>query len=563
MLNLKIESRTRVFMLMGASFLITCGMLGASKQPDMASKIDAVVTPAFPVSQPGAALIVVKDGKVLYRKAYGMANLELGVPLAPDMVFRIGSMTKQFTAVAIMMLAEQGKLSVSDPITTYLPDYPTQGHTITIEHLLTHTSGIQGYTEIPGWMTSKILSDMSTKELIDGFKKEPMGFAPGEKWAYSNSGYVLLGAIIEKASGETYEKFVKEHIFDPLGMKSTFYGSNDPIIPRRVEGYTGDPGQIANAHYLSMTQPYAAGSLLSSVDDLAAWDAALYTEKLLKRSSIQKMWSEYKLKDGSPTHYGYGWQIATLQGRPTVEHGGGIFGFSTYGLRLPDDHLYVAVLSNSDNPSADPGYLARKIAAVAIGEPFPERVAISVDPRILERYVGVYQIDKDSQRAVTIEEGKLYTQRTGGQRLQAKPFSDTEFFYENTLTHGRFVLDAQGQVTGMQMYQEGADQPQTAPKVAGAAKTRQAISLDPAVYDRYVGEYELAAGFILTVTREGDRLMTQATGQDKVEVFPESESEFFLKVVDAQITFVKSPDGSVNELILHQGGREMHAKRVK
>ena len=175
---------------------------------------------------------MVKDGKVLYRKAIGMASMELGVPLQPDTIFRLGSITKQFTAAAMMLLVEEGKIALTDPIEKYLPGYPTQGHVITIEHLLTHTSGIQSYTAIPGWFPTSIRADMSFTELIDGFKKEPMQFAPGERYAYNNSAYVLLGAIIEKAAGNTYERVLTKRIFEPLGMTSTFFGSNEPIIQR-------------------------------------------------------------------------------------------------------------------------------------------------------------------------------------------------------------------------------------------------------------------------------------------------------------------------------------------
>ena len=525
--------------------------------------IDTLLKASFPADRPGAAVIVVKDGRTVFRKAYGMADLELGVPLQPDMVFRLGSITKQFTAAAILMLAEEGKLSLQDPIEKYLPGYPTQGHVITIEHLLTHTSGIQSYTDMPGWMTSRIQGPMTVTELVDGFKKEPMQFAPGERWAYNNSGYVLLGAIVEKASGKTYEAFVRERIFQPLGMTASYYDSTEPIIPKRAPGYTREGDQPRNARYLSMTQPYAAGSLASTVDDLARWDASLYTETLLKKASLERAWTPYVLKDGKPTGYGYGWGVSKLRGRRAIAHGGGIFGFSTYAVRLPDERVYVAVLCNSDSPSADPGYVAKKIAALAVGDPFPEPAAITLDPKILERYAGVYRIDETSTRTVTVENGRLYTQRSGGERLEVRPGSETEFFYDKSLTRLRFVLDASGRATEMLIFPEGADEPERAPRVADVPAARTAAKVDPALYDAYVGDYELAPGFVLTVTREGDRLMTQATGQQKVEVFPSSETEFFLKVVDAQITFVRGPDGKVDQLVLHQGGRDMPAKKRK
>jgi CubicO group peptidase (beta-lactamase class C family) len=525
--------------------------------------IDALLKASFPADRPGAAVIVTKGGETLFRKAYGMADLELGVPLQPDMVFRLGSITKQFTAAAILMLAEEGKLSPQDPIEKHLPGYPTQGHTITIEHLLTHTSGIQSYTDMPGWMTSRILSPMTVTELIDGFKKEPMQFAPGERWAYNNSGYILLGAIVEKASGKTYEAFVQERIFQRLGMTASYYDSTEAIIPRRAPGYRREGDQPRNARYLSMTQPYAAGSLASTVDDLARWDASLYTETLLKKASLEGAWTPYVLKGGKATGYGYGWGVSKLRGRRAISHGGGIFGFSTYAVRLPDEHVYVAVLCNSDSPPADPGYLGKKIAALVVGDPFPEPVAITLEPKALERYAGVYRIDESSTRTVTVENGRIYTQRTGGQRLEIRPDAQAEFFYEKSLTRLRFVLDASGRSAEMLLFPEGADEPERALRVADAPAERTVAKVDSAVYDAYVGEYEIAPGFILTVTREGDRLMTQATGQQKVEVFPSSETEFFLKVVDAQITFVRGPSGTVDQLVLHQGGRDMPAKKRK
>jgi CubicO group peptidase (beta-lactamase class C family) len=528
-----------------------------------AAAIDALLKSSFPADRPGAAVIVVKDGRTLFRRAYGMADLELGVPLQPDMVFRLGSITKQFTAAAVLMLAEEGKLSLEDPIEKHLPGYPTQGHVITVEHLLTHTSGIQSYTDMPGWMTSRVLAPMTVQELIDGFKKEPMQFAPGTRWAYNNSAYVLLGAIVEKASGKTYEAFVRDRIFQPLGMSSSYYDSTEPIIPRRAPGYTRESDQPRNARYLSMTQPYAAGSLASTVDDLARWDGSLYTEKLLRKASLDRAWTPYVLRSGKATGYGYGWSVSKLRGRRAIGHGGGIFGFSTYAVRLPDEHVYVAVLCNSDSPPAAPEYLGKKIAAIAVGDPFPEPAAVTVDPKLLARYAGVYRIDDNATRTVTVEGGKVYTQRTGGERMEVRPGSETEFFYDKSLSRLRFVVDEAGRVTEMLFYRDDADEPEHAPRLADAPAERPVAKVDPAVYDAYVGEFELAPGFILTVTREGDRLMTQATGQAKVEIFPSSETEFFLKVVDAQITFVRGAGGTVDQLVLHQGGRDMPAKRRK
>ncbi len=269
------------------------------------------------------------------------------------------------------------------------------------------------------------------------------------------------------------------------------------------------------------------------------------------------------LKSGEPTTYGYGWGPAKLRGHRSIAHGGGIFGFSTFALSLPDDRVYVAVLCNSDSPATDPGFLARKLAALAAGDPFPEWTEVKLDNAILERYAGVYRIDANSTRTVTVTDGRLSTQRTGAQLLPAKASSQTEFFYDQSLTHFKFVVDASGRATEMLMYQEGDSEAQRAPRVADAPKERAVVQVAPALLSEYVGEYELGPGFILTVTREGDRLMTQATGQQKFEVFASSDTEFFLKVVDARIVFTRGASGAVDGLVLHQGGREMKARKTK
>ena len=504
-------------------------------QKSLESLIDEMVAKVYSADEPGAALIVVDDGEVVYRGARGMANLELRIALDPDMVFRLGSITKQFTAAAILLLEQQKKLSVEDPITKYLPDYPVHGHTITIEHLLTHTSGIFSYTSIPGYMNSKVRQDMTVDELINEFKAKEMDFAPGERMRYSNSGYILLGAIIEKVSGTSYAEFVKKNIFEPLGMKSSQYGGHQ-LIPRRAYGYAHRGDSYVNARYLSMTQPHAAGALLSNVDDLARWDASLYGNQLLSEDSRKRLFAAHKLADGKSTGYAYGFAVGTFRGTASISHGGGIFGFRTYAVRLPEENVYVAILSNGSR--VNPGDVGRKIAALAIGKPFPEWKVTEVDPEILKGYVGVYRNDKDITRSILFEAGQLYIQRSGGPRRAAFPHSENGFFFKNSLTHFEMTKDDQGEVTHMLIYPGGGDEPEKAVKTGEPVKRRKIAEIDANLYDNYVGRYHLREGFVITVTREDDRLLAQATGQQQLEMFPESETKFFLKVVDAQITFI-------------------------
>lgn len=533
-----------------------------SSEKDLASEIDSLLAKVYEANEPGAAVLVKKEGKVLFRKGYGLADMELGVPVDPDMVFRLGSITKQFTAVAILMLAEQGKLSLQDDITKFIPDYPTQGKTITVENLLTHTSGIKSYTDLPEWLPLW-RKDMSVNEIIDLFKNQPLEFTPGERWKYSNSGYILLGAIIENVSGETYETFLQKNIFEPLGMKHSYYGSFSRIIPRRIPGYSKGKTGFENAPFLSMTQPYAAGSLLSSVDDLAIWSEALLAGKLIKREILERAFTSCKLKDGADSRYGYGWSISKYEGHRLIEHGGGIMGFTTHIILMPEQKIFVALLTNSNIEGRVPEPFAFRIAALTLGKPYKEPVAITLKEKEIIPIVGVYVNAQNEERYISREGNRIFSLRAGGSKYEIFPSSPTEFFFKDSFARIEFTKNKKGEVTGLNLINRtGPDEPYTK-TTKPLPVERKEIALDPALYDQNVGEYELAPGFSIVITKEDNKLMTQATGQEKVEIFPESETKFFLKVVDAQIEFLKDASGKVTGLILYQGGQKLQAKKIK
>lgn len=425
--------------------------LASAAADPIAARIDAELSAAYPPGGAGAAAIVVRDGKTILRKGYGMANVELGVPNAPDTVFRIGSMTKQFTAVAVLMLVQEGKIAFDDPLKKFLPNYPAGGEKITIENLLTHTSGVRSYTEMPDF-ESGMRNDYTVPEMIDRFAKEPLDFPPGSQWHYDNSGYFLLGAVIEKASGMAWGAFLQQRILDPLKMKSTYIGSNDQVIPHRASGYSHDEnGKLVNAPFLSMTQPYAAGALCSTVDDLARWDEALYAGKLVRPELLARAWTAHRLPSGASTGYGYGWEIGSWDGHRVIEHDGGINGFSSDGIRLPDDRLFVAVLSNDEDHQPGSDTVAERIVTEALGKPYDARPRIAVSEGKLREYVGIYRIDADSTRSVTYDAGKLYTQRSGGRKAEAIPTAPDQFFYAETLNTLSFDRDGAGKVVGMTM----------------------------------------------------------------------------------------------------------------
>ncbi len=514
--------------------------------------VDQLMNENFSDNAPGATILVAKNGKVIYEKAFGMANLELSVPLKTNHVFEIGSVSKQFTAVAILMLQERGKLNVNDPITKYLPHYPTHGHTITIHHLLTHTSGIVNYTNLDEW-TKIWRQDLTVKEVIDIFKNEPMDFAPGEKFSYSNSGYILLGAIIENASGSSYQEFIENQIFEPVGMKQSYYGSHKTIIPERASGYQKNNEEITNAEFLSMTQPYAAGSLMSTVGDLNLWNEALKSNKLISEESKNLAQKDYDLNNGESTNYGYGWMPNEVQGSKCVEHGGGIFGFFSFVVYLPTEDIFVAILSNTDyNNVSD---IAIKVAAIAMGKPYGDEKEISLSAKELQRWAGNYEFEDGTFRVITFEDGKLYSQRNGGTKYQIHPLTENGFYFEDSFTRLLFLADLNN--IPMKVISMHRGNRAVAFYTDKEIEVKEEVAVDENKLEKFVGDYEIAPNFILSITLENGVLMSQATNQAKVQLYAESETKFFLKVVDAQVEFFEGEDGKISHLILYQGGQEI------
>ena len=527
----------------------------SNQAQNLTSQVDEYLLSHSQPNAPGASVLIAKDGKAIYKKAVGMANLELNVPLSTDHVFEIGSITKQFTAVSILMLEEQGKIKVEDNITKYIPDYPTHGKTITIHHLLNHTSGIKSYTSMENFIKNA-RTDMTPTQLIDVFKNEPMDFDLGEKFLYNNSGYILLGHIIEVVSEQSYAEFVQDHIFSKLGMKSSYYGSMKKIIKNRAYGYQ-DRNGFVNADYLSLTLPYAAGSIMSTVDDLLIWQNAISANKLIKRSSLEKAINGSMLNNGEKIPYGYGWSQGSVNGSDTYEHSGGIFGYVTNGIFLPNENIYVIALSNCD--CSNVGVISKKIAAMAIGKPFPStKDAITLSNDKLKKWTGAYEFPDGAIRHITVENDKIYSQREGSTKLEIYPMSESKFiFEEGDITYNFSMKDGKKQAEFVANETVIGNEIDKAPP----AEVKE-ITLAPEILKQYIGKYELQPGFVIEVTVEGSQIFAQATGQPQFEVFAESEDNFFLKVVPAKLVFSKDDNGIVNMVTLHQGGQQMPGKKV-
>ncbi|WP_298519912.1 serine hydrolase [uncultured Kordia sp.] len=526
---------------------------------NITTEIDQLMNDQYKADGFGATILVAKEGKVVFKKAYGKANMELDIDMIPENVFEIGSITKQFTAVGILMLLEEGKLSLDDEITKYIPDYPTQGTKITIHHLLTHTSGIKSYTSIPS-LRDFARKDLSVTELIDAFKDEPMDFKPNEQFRYNNSGYVLLGYIIEKITGESYATFVQERIFDKLNMKSSYYGSKSQLIKNRAYGYQDRNEKYVNADYISMTIPYAAGSLMSTVDDLFTWNTAIRNHKLISKESTEKAFTNYKIDNGNNINYGYGWFTNRIKDVPVIEHGGGIFGYTSQGIYVPSDNVYVILLTNCDCVS--PTDIAYKIAAITIGNSYPKAAdAIKISKADLAQFVGAYKFEDGAVRFVTQEGNQLYSQRgDSNSKFKIYPISKNRFFFDDSFAELIFPDGTKKQV----IFRDNTSEAKGVWSNEKKPEAKKEVQLSAEVLKKYIGTYELAPNFTIEITVEGDKIFGQPTNQSKVELFAESEDKFFLKVVVATVTFqIDETTKLPISLTLDQGGNQTVGKKIK
>ncbi len=540
--------------------LAFCGALfnfaDAQQDSRLSAEFDKVLNEQFPLNETGATALISSKGKIIYKKAFGMANAELNVRMQTNNIFRIGSITKQFTAIAILQLMEQGKLNLPDEITRFIPGYPVQGSTITIEHLLTHTSGIRDFTSIKD-SVQRIKTDFTPAGMISFFQNQPMRFTPGTRYEYSNSNYFLLGYIIEKITGKTYQQYLEDNFFQPLGMTSSFYGNDAKIIKNRAAGYTKTEKDMENAGTISMTQPFAAGAILSTVEDLFKWQQAVQSYKLVKKESLERAFTRYKLVTGKEINYGYGWRFGFIQQSPSIWHGGLINGFMTMAMYLPIEDVYVVILSNCDCNS--PEKVTAKLAAIAIGRPYAYKEITFTNP-ILQTYAGVYENENGDQRIISVADGKLYSQLGRNRKISAKAYKKDNFFFEDPMITMEFSGNKRGSIDKFTIHSRSGNEVWN--KSDKPVFIQAEIKLDEKILAMYTGEYEVSPQFAFTITKEKDRLFLQATGQEKLEMFAEANNKFFLKVNDAQLEFVNE-SGKITKVMLKQGGRTTDAMKIK
>ena len=520
-----------------------------NKIPSAEIVIDNYYTSLKGKEASGIAVLAAKDGKVLYKKGFGYADIKNKIPVTPDTKFRIGSVTKQFTAAAILKLQEKNLLSVNDKLSKFIPDFP-RGDEVTIHHLLTHTSGIHSYTGKNDFV-SRVTKTISPDSLVAEIKRDTYDFNPGERMLYNNSGYFLLGYIISKVSGKSYEAYLKETFFDPLKMENTGVHYAGIKLKNEAKGYANanDKNEAIN---WDMSWAGAAGAMYSTVDDLMKWNEALHSGKVLDKKSLDAALTPAVLKNGDepPMKYGYGLMFSKYRGADIISHGGGLHGFITQLAYYPKEKLTVVMFSNSNEPEGN--FDPNKIAEPFLWEKLDKQTSYTesaVKPADLKIFTGRYDLLGQAVITVSTEDNKLFAQLSGQPKFEIFPSSENEFFWKVVDARIKFIKDEKGEINQATLFQNGQEMK------AKKLPEEKIVQIDPSILDNYKGKYKLNDNIVVTVTKEANRLFAEPTGQQKVEMLPLSETDFVIKEINAKISFVRDAGGKVTKFMLNMNGR--------
>lgn len=511
----------------------------------------------LPADGPGVALLVARGDQLLYRGARGMASIELGVPLNADQVFRIGSVTKQFAAVTLLKLIDDGRARLDDPLSKFLPDYP-KGATITLAALLNHSSGVKSYTGIPGYMGNPVRRELSTTELVAEFRNQPADFAPGSGWRYNNSGYVLVGAVIEAITGKPWHQALDESLLMPNKLGRISYPGETRVIKGMVSGYGFDPklGVVGDG-LISMTQPHAAGALVADVDSLWRWNLALHGGTLISPASYARMTTPEGAAAAS--RYGYGIAVGTLRGQALLEHGGGIHGFVSSLAWLPEGRVSVVMLRNTTGPGFNMDLVSRKLGAFAIGRPYPALQPIAVKTEMLKPLEGVYALDAKQTRTLSLRDGQLVSTRSGGQPSRLTPVGPDLFAFADSVARLAVQRGADGKVSAVTIFQDGDGAAEVWSR-SGDLPVQVEMKLTAEQELALIGDYASDQLQMKIFKDAQGSLRGQIAGQPDFELKANSPVNLYLTAVDAKLDF-EPAEGRAAQVTLLQGPARMVLKR--
>ena len=516
------------------------------------NQIDEIIKAYLSPNGAGMAVMVTEDQKVLYEKAFGLSNISTGETMQTDHLFRVGSITKQFTAAAVLKLAYEERLNLEDPIDKHLPNVSLEKK-ISVKQLLQHTSGLGNQSDVPEFNNDSIDFKNYPRDMIQPILNSSRKFAPGTNYTYSNLGYIILGYIIERASGMSYESYLKKIFFEPLDMNNTgFEYLDDKIIPKST-GYSIVNGKYEEAAPINMKIAYAAGALVSNLQDLEKWNRAMMTGKILPLTYVSQIQETGILSNGKSTGYSFGWQIGNIQGLKTVKHDGIVNGFTSMTIYVPESNIFVTALSNCDC-FADIELPASRITALTVGRPFPSQ-SIELSKNELEKFQGKYSND-DSEMNIAAHDSILMYYRTGGDKRILIPVDVNNFQIEGGLDQVEFHFNESQSTYSLKSLSDI-----TLLKRTEKLNAYNSLELDHLKLDEYIGKYQVPNAFVFEVHRDGDKLYGQI-GNDRKEIFCYDTDKFCALNTDALLEFFRDQQGKIVELSLNMG-RKFSAERIK
>lgn len=544
---------------------------------DIYSKIDKLMQHSYDYGMFNGTILITKNGHKIYSNALGYADKNSNRMLNETTSVYLASVSKQFTTMAIMLLKEDKKIAYDDKLSKFFPEFPEYANTITIRHLMNHTSGIPDHYRLGAYKPG-----LNNKDVFDLLIKQDLDFQPGERFSYSNGGYVLLAMIVAKASGQPFHEFMKSSVFEPLGMKNTLvYDESKPEIKDRAVGYNAY-GDLDDYNIFTT----GAGGMFSTIDDLHLWDQALYTEKLISKETLEEAFTPAKLNDGEFTTYGFGWSVSEKNGQKTVQHSGGLAGYRTYLKRnLYNNSGYIILTNHGNQTNMRP--ILKGLDNILEGKSFQlpkipvsaklmtllkendASVAILKVNELLDNDANNYLVDEDAINALGYDylgSGDLKSAMAIFQfNVEKNPSSSNPYdsLGEAQLVNGDTIQAIKNYKRSYELNRSNTNAISILKSVGvDTSELTETIKVSSTVLESYVGEYELRPNFVLSVSLNEGRMYVQATGQGKIEVFPMSDKKFYSKVVNAQVTFNTNEEGEVSSLTLHQNG-DRNAPKIK
>lgn len=514
----------------------------------LTEKLDQLFESAYNPRKSGAAILISKDGKTIYQNQIGLANVEYQIPISTKTKFHIGSITKQFTAASILLLEQDGKLAINDPISKYLPSMPADKKTLTIAQLLAHTSGFKDYPQIPE-IRSQIRNNLSPKQLIALVNEVALEFEQGTELSYSNSGYVLLGVLIEAISGQDYGSFLENRIFKKLDMNSTSVNNYEAIVANRAIGYSEDENdQLIHATF--HTSPFSAGAIISTVEDLNIWAIGLYQGQIISAKSLKKMLRNNLLRNGQETDNGFGWEINEIADMPCFEHSGFVPGYKSNSIYIPEQNIYIVVMQNNEYGSPTPTMI--NAAALVAGKPYPRlKDAKQLSEAAIKNISGTYELEGGEERIIFKNEDGFHIKALGGQASTLYASDETTLFYREGYRQISFKKSKEGKLVGF-TYKNRSLKTNAIKTSDTVPEERNVVQLDVATLENFIGGYEFEP-FTLAITLEGETLYIQPEGSNKVSMVPIAANAFLIEEIGAEITFKALAGGSMEASLLMEG----------